>query len=377
MAGNTITNILPKILARGLLALRQQCTYANVVNMDYGTEARQKGQTIDVPIPSATSAYDITPAPTHSSAPGHSPSLVQITLNQWKGASFALSDKEMGEIDRNRHFIPMQMSECVKALANVVNANVAANYTGLYGWVGTAGTTPFATNVTAAVQARKVLHQQLAPRTDRRGVVNFDAEANMLALSQFSDADKIGTSDIRVQGEVGRKYGIDWYTDDNVPTHTNGTAWAIGCTVSVQAAAGATSLNIDVSATGTILVGDVFTIAGQTQTYVATESKTTAVSHTLTIAPPLVSIATAGVALTAKAAHVVNMAFHRDCFALATRPLEGVMATNPNLMSMTDPVSGLSLRLELVRLNKQDKWEMDILWGSKMVRAALGTRIAG
>jgi hypothetical protein len=378
---NTITNIMPKILARGLLALREQAIMPRVVNGDYSNEARRKGETIDVPIASETSAYDITPAPTQSSAPNSAPSLVQIPLDNWKGAGFFLTDNEMVQIDRNRHFIPLQMSEAIRSLANVINVNVHSNYTGIYGYTGTASTTPFASTVTDATNARKVLHQQRAPRTERRGVLDYDAEANALALSPFSDADKIGTSDIRIEGEVGRKYGIDWYADDAVQTHTAGTLAVPGGVVGSTTAAGATSIDLkSASAAGNALIGDVFTIAGQSQTYVVAATVSaigSATSKAVTFQPPLTSIATAAAAVTFKASHVVNLAFHRDAFALAMRPLMGSTATNPLMMSVSDPQTGITLRLELTRQYKQDRWEFDVLWGSKLVRAALATRIAG
>jgi hypothetical protein len=329
------------------------------------------------------SAYDIVPTAHQATAPDSAPDLVQISLDQWKGAGFYLTDKEQVEIDKNRHFIPMQMGEAVRSLANAINSHVMNQYPGIYGYVGTAGTTPFAEastsqdSVADATGARKVLNQQLCPRDMRRGVVDFDAEANMLGLAQFSDMDKIGTNAVRIEGEVGRKYGFDWYTDDDVKTHTNGTAWATGVTVTSTTAAGATSIDLTASATGTVLEGDVFTIAGQTQTYVATADHATGTALAVSIQPPLAAIATAANAVTVKAAHVVNLAFHRDCFALAMRPLAGATSTNPNVMSMTDPQTGITLRLELTRQNKQDKWEFDVLWGAKMVRAALGCRIAG
>ena len=61
---NTVTNIMPKILARGLLALREQAIMPRVVNGDYAAQAAQKGDTIDVPIPSALSVSSVTPSNT-------------------------------------------------------------------------------------------------------------------------------------------------------------------------------------------------------------------------------------------------------------------------------------------------------------------------
>lgn len=378
---NTITNILPKILAKGLLALREQAIMPRVVNGDYSADAAKKGQTIDIPIPSELAAYDITPSHAQASSTDSSPTLVQVSLNQWKGAAFDLTDKEMVEIEKNEHYIPMQMSEAVRSLANAINQNVHSNYTGVYGYTGTAATTPFASTVVGATNARKVLNQQRAPRSNRRGVLDFDAEANALALSPFADAEKTGSTAVKIEGEIGRKYGIDWYTDDEVRTHTAGTMATPNAVVGSTTAAAATSIDVkSASAVGNMLIGDIFTIAGQTQTYVVAATVSAIASGTakaVTFQPPLTAIATAAAAITLKASHVVNLVFHRDAIALAMRPLSMSSVGNTNMVSMTDPQTGLTMRLEQIRQNKQDKWELDVLWGSKLVRAALATRLAG
>ena len=141
---NTLDNIMPKILARGLLALREQAVMPRLVNGDYSAEARQKGDTIDVPIPTSQTVTDVTPANTPPAPSDNTPKKVQVVLDQWKKTNFHLSDKDLVEVDRNAHFLPMQVSEAVRALANTVNENLLANYTKVYGYTGTAGTTPFA-----------------------------------------------------------------------------------------------------------------------------------------------------------------------------------------------------------------------------------------
>jgi hypothetical protein len=381
---NTISNILAKILARGLLALREQAIMPRLVNGDYSSQAAEKGDTIDVPIPSAVTATDVAPSNTPPAPSSSAPTKVQIELNNWKKADFYLTDKEMVEIDKNAHFMPMQMSEALRALANAVNEDIHAEYLGVYGYTGTAGVTPFASTVTDATNARKVLHQQRAPRMDRRGVLDFDGEANALALSPFADAEKTGSTGVKIEGEIGRKYGIDWFADDAVITHTAGTLATPGGVVGSTTAAGATSLGIkSASAQGNINIGDIFTIAGDSQTYVAGATVSAIVSGTqqaVAINPPLKVAATAGNAITFKGTHVVNLAFHRDAFAFANRPLVAStqdMALGSQIVSMTDPQTGITLRLEVSRQYKQVVWEFDILWGAKLVRPELATRIAG
>ena len=164
---NTITNILPKILARGLLALREQAVMPRLVNLDYSNESAQKGDTIDVPIPSSLTVSDTVPSNVLEAPADSAPTKVQISLNNWKKVNFHLTDKQLVDIDKNEHFIPMQMSEAVRALSNQINLTVLQEFKGVYGFVGTAGTTPFGSNVTDATNARKVLNQQLCPRDNR------------------------------------------------------------------------------------------------------------------------------------------------------------------------------------------------------------------
>lgn len=382
---NTLDAILPKILARGLLALRERAAMPRLVNTDWSAEAARKGDTIDVPLPSAIAAADVAPASTPPDAADSAISQVQIALSNWKKAGFHLTDREVMEIDRDESFVPMQMSEAVRALANAVNASVFAEYAGVYGFVGTAGTTPFATGVGDATLARKLLNKQLAPRGDRRAVLDFDAEANALALPQFSDAEKVGSAEVKIEGEIGRKFGIDWFADDGAPAHAAGTASdsaTYTVTTAAAAAAGAASVRLKAD-TGapTLVAGDILSFAGHAQTYAVTAAATLDTTGVaVSLAPALAAGVANAAAADIRASHVVNLAFHRDAFALATRPLTAGtsdLALGNRILSMTDAQTGLSLRLEVGRQYKQTVWEFDVLWGVGLVRPELAVRIAG
>ena len=381
---NVLTNILPKILATGLMTLREQAVMTRLVNVDYGTEAAQKGATIDVPLPVPGNPRDVTPSPTPSSATSTTPSLVQIQLDQWKHDDLFLTDKEMLEIDRNQHFMPQQVGEVVKGLANAVNNHVYAKYIEIYGWVGksddSTAVDPFASTAADAANARKVLNQQLAPMDQRRLVIDPNAEALALVLPQLSDFDKVPDIGPRVEGMMGRKMGLDWFMDQLVPTHTTGTASNITIASTVSASTSTIKLRVTGSG-GTIKIGDVFTIAGDSQTYVSRTSATLAstTQTSITIRPQLQITASAADVVTKKASHKVNLVFQRNAFAFATRPLVSTVGSDLGsiIVSQTDPQTGLSLRLEVSRQYKQVAWDFDVLWGSACVRPELAARVAG
>jgi hypothetical protein len=376
---NDLQNLVPRLLARGLLALREMAVMPRLVNLDYSLEGAQRGSTIDVPVSNTFTANNVSPSITPSSAQDSTPGLVQIPLNQWKQVDFFLTDKQRLEIVENESFMPMNISEAVRALANSMDSHIHAQAVDVFGFIGTAGATPFST-IADVVNSRALLNKQLAPMNSRRIVMNPDAEANMLQIPAMSDLEKTGDQDVKIEGMLGRKFGFDMVQSQNVRTHIAGTAASI--TVASTTAAGATSLDIIASIAGTLRKGDIFSIAGNSQTYVVTSADDTYTStkKAVAIQPPLVAIASSGADVAKRASHVVNLAFQREAFAFVNRPLANVGNGNQLgsiIQQMTDPVTGLTMRMEVTRQNKQEVMQLDVLYGAKTIRPQLAVRIAG
>jgi len=392
---NTLTAIMPKILAKALLVLRERAVMPRLVNGDYSNDAAVKGATIDVPVPTAVGTRDVTPSQVPPAGTNTTAGTVQIQLNNWKqNDPIYLTDKDVQEVEE-RHILPGQLGEAVRALANDVNADILQEYLGVYGSYGVTTTIPFNSTDTVkhATQSRKVLNKQNCPKDSRRMVLNFDAEAEALALAQFADAEKTLSAVVKIEGEIGRKYGFDIVADDACPTHTAGTITtgfitkaATTVVVGLKTLIGTTA-----ASTGAIALkkGDILLIAGDTQQYVLTADATEASAATdeaIFFEPGLKVEVDGSEAITmvhsadglAGVPYTVNLAFHRDAFAFATRSLNAGLPTGgQNILSMQDPVTGLVLRLEVSRQHKQTAWEFDILWGAKLVRPELACRIVG
>jgi hypothetical protein len=381
--GNSLSVVIPRLLAQGLLALRGACVMPRLVNADYSALAAQKGSTIDVPIPSAIQAQAVSPGPTPPTTADIGPTMAQIKMDQWFEAPFYLTDNDFLQIMNGT--IPMQASEAVKALANNVNGYLLGLGRKFYGFVGTPGTTPFAANSDAATDVRKVLNKQLAPGGDRRLILDVDAEAKALALPAFQYVNQSGNDKVMVEGVLGKRFGFDVFSDQQVPSHTSGAiTTGLAAKAATPQAAGLTSIVCTTAAaTGACALkeGDIVLFAGDSQTYVLTTDVAQAAAATdiaLPIYPPKQVALAGGEAVTVKASHVMNLAFHRDAIAFATRPLiDSAEGLGNLLQSAVDPQSGLTLRLEVSREHKRTRFSYDVLYGADVVRRELGARVAG
>lgn len=381
---NSLAAIIPTIFAQGLTALRSKCVMPSLMNNSYGTFAAEKGQVINIPIPSAITTVDVVPAAYAPDSGNLAPTVAQITLNNWREAAFTLSEQEIAHAANG--YPAKQATAAIAALAEYVNSTIFAKYTKFYSGVGTPGTTPFATVVDAAVDAKEMLTGQKAPSLDRRMVLDTAAMGNALKLGAFAYILNSNDPGVMKEGEIGRKYGFDWFEDQQVPLHTAGTITTGLAAKSATAVAIGVSSFLATTAASTgacaLVVGDIISISGHSNTYVLTAAATqgtAATDVTLEVYPPLTKALAGGEAITVKGNHRVNLAFQADAFGFVSRSLAHVPGAEPNPYSMevADPVSGLTLRLQVREEYHRIRWAFDMLWGVDVVRPELGTRVFG
>jgi P22 coat protein - gene protein 5 len=211
----------------------------------------------------------------------------------------------------------------------------------------------------------------------------------MLILPTLTYSSESGTSEALREGMVTRAVGFSIAENQNVPTITATQSGLAPTTTAVAAAALAgsevISLNNGAGALPTQLPaqGALFTIAGDTQQYAIAEINDNepldvgATSMKVRISPALKLPAAANAALTFLGAHTANVAFARNAVVFASRPLLDINAGGDIIESISDPITGVTFRLELVRQNKQTYFSLDCLWGSKVIRPEQVVRIYG
>ncbi len=96
---NTITPLVDKLIARGLEVLRENAVMPRLVNSTYSNVARNRGDTITVPVAADITASSVSPSNTLAAAGDTTLSSKTISLNQWYKAGFYLTDQQITQID--------------------------------------------------------------------------------------------------------------------------------------------------------------------------------------------------------------------------------------------------------------------------------------
>lgn len=382
-----IEDLYGKVLALAVQTIRKQTALPALVNnLTTGdrSQAASRGGVTEVIVPPEFASRDVVPAavpPASQAAPA--PTTVQVPLDFWKEVNFPLTEKHITLLENADTAAPMFLQNAVGPIVEGITASLIDTYRGIYGYVGTAGTTPFGASPAEAQLAKTVLTRQKCPRFMRKLVLNSGAYGNATGLQNFRLVDQSGSSETLREGEIGRAYGFDWHEDvgfDGI-SHTSTPLTAGAATVNGAHAAGVTTISIAKATNASPLVaGDIISFAGDTQTYVVMTGVNLAVGNTaVSIQPPLKVAKAGGEAVTLRASHSINLAFHPMAFAFDSRPAArlNIPGVTSNFMTWVDEMTGVTLRLEIKDEYHQVGFYLSCLWGRKLVDPRLAVRIAG
>lgn len=380
-----IDDLYGKILAMGAQTIRNHTVLPQLVNnvsMGSPTDKKPQGGTVEVLIPPEFATRDVVPAstPPVSDAPP-SPTVVPVTLDYWKEVNFPLTEKHINLIENADGTVPMFIAQAAATLGDEISETIAAQYTGIYGFVGTPGETPFGSDTSVAQAARTMLVKQQCPKVMRQLVLDPDAFGNATGLSAFANAQASGTTLTIAEGEIGRKLGFYWHEDMAIARHTTGAAGSVLVDQGTGASLGQTTAHFD-GFTTKASVGDVFTVAGDSQTYVVTAcTDLVGTDADVSFQPAAKEAWDDNAAVTFKASHQVNLAFNPYAFAFSSRPAAQLNIPELNqgklLATWVDEQTGLVLKLELKDEYHQTGFYMSCLWGTKLVLPKFAARVAG
>lgn len=365
---NTI--LTPSVIAReALMALENNLVMGGLVHRDYSSEFAKVGDTITIRKPATFQAQEFTSSISVQDA---TETGVTVSLNKHLDVSFAVTAKELtlSVEDFSAQFVQPAM----RAIAQKIDAYLTGLYVDVPYYSAVSGT-PAISDI-AALDA--ILNLNKAPQSDRALVLCPLTKAKYIVLDAVLHAEKSGSTDALRNASMGQVLGFAGYMDQNIASHTKGTLTASTGTLTIaSASAGATSVTISATAcSGTLKKGDIITIADTPGSYVVT-GDATAASNAITVnIYPALAAAVSSKAVTIVSSHAANLAFHRNAFALVTRPLELPMgAARAEVINYR----GLSVRAVYGydMSTKKDIVSLDILCGVKTLTPELAVRFVG
>jgi len=372
MVVNEIEAIIPRILARGLLVLRRYAMMAQLVNRDYDSDAAKKGDTVDVDVPSPAEVKAVVPSNISPEPTGHTWKSIPIRMDEWVSSDFGLTDKERNRMLVDEKFLPKQANSAVTALVEYIDTFLLGFYKYANRWVGVPGKLAFDGSMDNAIDAQSYLKDAKIPiNSNCYMVVNPANEGSALKNKELLGYDMSGDMDAIRNATITRKVGFFWAVNQGVIRHVSQAAG--NAKVAANTPAGSTTIVGDKDLKA--VEGDLFTLAGDTTQYVVRDY--VVATKTATIYPALSKDAAVNAGFTFVGSHTNNLAFHPDAIVLATRPLtqDGNGISGNIVRSMTDPMTGLSLRIEVSRQHKQTKYDYDILFGGASIRPEFMVRV--
>ena len=260
---NDIDAYVPEIWAReSLMILRENMVMANLVHRDFEDEIQAHGDVVNTRRPAnfegkrkaTTDNVTIQDATATN---------VAVPLDQHVHTSFLLRDSE--ESKSFKDLVTEFLEPAVIGMARFVDRivlgqaarwlNVNATYAGgLTGGIAKAD----------VIEARQNLNVNLAPMAPRNAVYTPAGESDLLEISDFTTADKIGDDGTTMrEASIGRKMGLNHWMDQNakdlLASELNTTTGAINNGAGYVA--GTTVLTMDGHA-ATIANGTYVRIAG-------------------------------------------------------------------------------------------------------------------
>lgn len=375
---NTLTNLIPSLYAAADIVSREQVGFIPAVTRDSRIDRVALNQTVNVPVVGAITPASITPGATAPDTGGAAPGNVTVTIsNQYQSPIMWTGDEQIATSETGIYdnVVTQRFAQGMRAIVNLVEADLAALHVNASRAYGTYNVQPFGTagDMTDFANMKKILKDNGAPQTDLRAVLSSSAIVNLEGKqSVLFKANEAGTDQLLRRGVMGDLFGFGIGESAQVKTGVTVGTNASGQTNAAGYAVGATTITLDSAGTGTIIAGDIITFAGDTNKYVvATGDTNVANGGTIVLAEPGLrqAIPASATVITTVAATDRNMFFSKSAIVLATRspymPEGGDQADD--VMDIVDPVSGLSFQVAMYRQYRQVHFEIALAWGVKMI----------
>lgn len=338
------------------------------INTDFDNKGVAKGDSVTVPYVPAQAATDYAPAAASTEGNSQTAKAISVQITQSKKTSQVLTGEQIRSLENassDKEWARQWLKQSMRTLRNLAESDCAARIKeGASRAYGTAGTAPFASDLTAITNVRKILRDNGAPMADLQLVIDTTASLNLFNLGIIQQAYQAGSDQERREGRFLRQFGFRIQESAGIGLHTKGAGASY--VLNGAKAIGDTDIVLK-TGSGTVLVGDVGTIGSDTNKYIVNAG--VAAAGTISIGRPGLKVAAAdGATFTIGNNYTANLAFERSAVVGVMRP--PVFPANPTIQQqIISDEKGMSYLLLQIAQYGEITWELHLAYGFKVVQS--------
>lgn len=366
---NVFTALQPVLYSAAQEVSAEPFGVISAISASFDDKGVAVGDTVNVPVAPTATATDFTPAAASTAGDDKTATNVGVQVTASKKVSWHMTGEQLRSLENggnDNEWVRQLVAQGMRTLRNLAEASAcAAIKQGASRAIGTAGTNPFASDINAIADVRKILMDNGAPMADLQLCIDSTAGTAARKLGVIQQAYQAGSDAERRSGDLLRQFGFAIRESAGIVTHTKGTGASY--VTSGSTAAGVTDVAL-VTGTGTVLAGDVVTFAADTvNKYVVNTG--VAAPGTIKLGRPgaRMTIATAN-ALTVGNSYTPNLAFERNAVVGIMRP--PIFPDNATIQrTLISDQFGMTYLLLQIQQYGMTTWELHLAYGFKVVQS--------
>lgn len=373
---NTLTNLAADIFLAADMIGREMVGFIPSVTINSGAERAAKDDTVRSHFTRAQTVNETdSPSMTIPQGTDQTVDTKTLTINKYASVQIPWTGEDVKHVNNGAGFSTIygdQIKQAMRTIVNKIESNgFLAAYVASSRAVGTAGTTPFASNHDLIAETRQILVDNGCPVTDGQIslVMNTAAGTKLRNLAILQKANESGGTELLRQGTLLDLQGMMLKESAQIAAHTKGAGTGYDVDLTAGYAVGDTTIHLDggtVNTTG-IKAGDVLTFAGDTNKYIVGTGTTEVEADIILNSPGLRATLADTVEATIGNSYTPNLAFHRTAIELAIRPPampDGGDAAD-DVMLVQDPWSGLVFEIASYKGYRKRMIEVRCVYGWK------------
>lgn len=360
---NVFTALTPTLFAAAQEVSAEPFGVISAINANFDDKGVAIGDTVKITVAPTATATDFTPGVAAAAGDDKTATTVPVTISASKKVSWNMTGEQMRSLENGStdgEWVRQLVAQGMRTLRNGAEAAAcAAIKAGASRAFGTAGTNPFASDINAIADVRKILMDNGAPMADLQLCIDSTAGTAARKLGIIQQAYQAGSDAERRSGDLLRQFGFAIRESAGIVQHVKGTGASY--VTSGVTAAGVRDVAL-ITGTGTVLAGDVVTFAADTANkYVVNNG--VAAPGTISLGRPgaRVSIATAN-AMTVNNSYTPNLAFERNAVVGIMRP--PIFPENATIQkTLISDAMGMTYLLLQIQQYGQTTWELHLAYG--------------